>query len=205
MYNSYKVVISGCARVGKNLFARSAVKYFKSLGINAKEYSFAHELKKECNPFTLLNFGISAFTEDHEEKKIIRPLLLCVGTQMWRNLDANHWIKKVDEAINNDPYPHVAVLSDGRFENEIEWANKNGTSIHLTRTNNGILIPPNNQDEQLNDPICKMKCNWHYQWETFGENFENIGYYSVETFLKEIFPPNQISQWQNDFSIPTQN
>lgn len=205
MIKSYRFTVSGVARCGKNLFARSSVKYFRSLGINSKEYSFARELKKECDPFTLLNFGISAFTENDEEKKIIRPLLLCVGTQMWRNLDVDHWVKKVDEAINNEPYPHIAVLSDGRFSNEIEWSNKNGTSIHLTRTNNGIPVPPNNPDEEFNDPICRMKCHWRHQWETFGSNFEESGYYNVANFLKEVFSPEQISQWQNDFPIPTQN
>lgn len=199
MSKSYKLAVSGVARCGKNLFARSAVKYLHSLGIAAKEYSFAHELKKECNPFTLLNFGISAFTENDEEKKIIRPLLLCVGTQMWRNLDINHWVKKVDEVIDNDPYPHIAVLSDGRFENEINWSNKNGTSIHLTRTNNGIPVPPNNADEQYNDPICRIKCNWKHQWETFGNNYEELGYYSVKTFFDQIFDENQIKTWQKLF------
>ena len=205
MVNSYKVTISGVARCGKNLSARSAVKYFREFGIFAKEYSFAYELRKECNPFTLLSFGISAFTENDDEKKIIRPLLLCVGTQMWRNLDVDHWVKKVDEAINNDPHPHIAVLSDGRFSNEIEWSNKNGTSIHLTRTNNGIPVPPNNKDEQENDPLVKNLCKFHHSWETFGSGFEDSGYYSVANFLKEAFSPEQISQWQNDFPIPTQN
>lgn len=203
MFSSYRFLISGVARSGKSTFSRSTVRYFNSLGIRTKEYSFASELKKECDLFTLLNFGISAFTENDAEKKIIRPLLLCVGTQIWRNLDVDHWIKKVDAAIEDFPYPHIAVLGDGRFSNEIEWAQKNGIAIHLSRTNGGILVPPNNKDEEENDPICSSLANHQFSWETFGDNFEEMSYYSVSEYLKKIFPPEQISKWQNDFPIQT--
>lgn len=203
MNNYYRLVISGVARSGKNLMARSIIRFLTGKGISAKEYAFATELRKELNPLTTLNLGISAFTQDEAEKKIVRPLLMVWGTDIWRKLDENHWVKKIDAAIQNDAHPHIAVVSDGRFENEIKWAQKNGYVIHLERRQDGKIVPPNNSDEEKNDPIVKKLANFNHIWETFGEDFDNLGYYDTVNLLNKIFPPEQIQTWQQDFPIPT--
>lgn len=196
---SYVLAVSGVARCGKNLFAASLVRILVDLGINAKEYSFAKELKSEVNPLTLLNLGISAFTENDDEKAIIRPLLLTWGTDVWRKLDPNHWIQKVEKAIKDSDFPHVAVISDSRFDNECLWTQKNGYVIHLERTNDGKVFPPNNKDEQQNDPIVKKLANYCHSWETFGDDNINMGYYNVRELFHRIFSQEQITTWQKDF------
>jgi len=196
--HSYTILVGGCARTGKSLMGRCILRFLAENNICAKEYAFANELKKECNPFTLLNLGISSFTEDDDEKPIIRSLLRCWGTDIWRKLDKDHWIKKVELAIKNDSTPHIAVINDGRFENEVLWAQKSGFVIHLERTIGGEILPPNNKDEQENDPIVKELANYRHVWPTFGDDHANLGYYNVSELMRMLFA-DQINTWQKDF------
>ena len=65
--------ISGVARSGKDTLANNFVKIFKHLGIKAKRYAFADELKREVKPFLKKHSGLDSFTQDDEVKKMIRP------------------------------------------------------------------------------------------------------------------------------------
>ncbi len=195
---SYILAVSGVARCGKNLFASSLIRILNEAGIETKEYSFAKELKKEVNPLTALNLGISAFTEDDKEKAIIRPLLLCWGTDVWRKLDENHWVKKVEDVIKNSTVPHIAVVTDARFENECLWAQRNGFVFHVEKLKDGKVLPPNNKDEEKNDPIVKNLANYRHIWQTFGDDHANLGYYNVRELVNSLFS-DKIPAWQKDF------
>ena len=198
---SFILGIAGYARCGKNSMARALEKVFSEKSILTKEYAFASELKKELNPLTTLNLGISTFTEDDKEKKIIRPLLICWGTQIWRELDTDHWVKKVDESIQNATFPHIALVTDVRFENESSWVQeKGGTILHLTRTIDGKPIEAGSLDEAKNDPIVKNKSNYCYEWGTFGDNFEQECYYKAKELVEKLFSEN-IPVWQKYFPI----
>ena len=77
--------LAGYARSGKNSFA-------DFIGDNSKSISFAYALRKELDNFLIEKLGISAFTEDPKEKEIVRPLLVCWGTEIMRNqIDQDHW------------------------------------------------------------------------------------------------------------------
>lgn len=199
--NNFRISIAGNGRVGKNSLTSCFKKLFAAKNILAKEYSFAAQLKRELYPLLLLNFGISAFTEEDKDKKFIRPLLIQYG-QMWRQKDENHWIDKVQEQIENDPVPHIVLNNDTRFENERDWAQKNGIVIHLTRyDNSGEPFPPVSEDEKILDPILKKTSNYQFSWDSLGENSPEL-YYKAEQLFEQIFSP-YISTWQQDFPIQT--
>jgi hypothetical protein len=200
---SFILGIAGYARCGKNSMARAISKVLVEKGILVKEYAFASELKKELNPLTTLNLGISTFTEDNKEKKIIRPLLICWGTQVWRELDEDHWVKKVDQVIKNDPLPHVAIITDVRFPNESSWVKENnGFVLHLSRTVNNQLIEAGSLDETKYDPLVKAMSDYCYEWGTFGDSFEEKCYYKAKDLIEEIFAEN-LTEWQKEYQITT--
>ena len=93
----YKIIgIGGNARSGKDTLGSYFVKILADQGIKAKTYSFANELKKSVDDFLIREIGISAFTEDEGEKKIIRPFLVFWGTDIMRKINDNVWVEKIE-------------------------------------------------------------------------------------------------------------
>ncbi len=203
---NYIIGITATKRSGKDSLCKGMIDVFADKGILAKRYAFADELKKELNPLFLLNSGVSAFTEDEVEKELVRPTLIAYGTGFWRKKDPYHWLKKVESAIKKDKQPHIAIIPDVRFpEDEGKWVKDNGFLIHLTRFDDDCACcPPAGEDEAFNDPILKKMSNYCHEWETFGEDNLVQCYYHARWIVDSIFT-DKISQWQNDFPIPTQN
>lgn len=158
--------IGGVARCGKDTMANHIVSELISLGKTAKRYSFAKALRDECDRFLIETVGISAYTEDPEHKKIIRPFLVFWGTDFRRKLNEKVWIEKIRDQIEEDGVDY-AVISDVRFENETEFVHsKNGFMLHLSRKDNGNLVPPANETEAENDPKVHANSNYLITWET---------------------------------------
>ena len=128
----YKIIgIAGNARSGKDTLGENFVKILADQGIKAKRYSFAHELKKSVDDFLIREIGISAFTEDEEEKKIIRPFLVFWGTDMMRKINNNIWVEKIESSLYDN---HVNIITDLRFDNELQWIKDNkGLSVLIKR------------------------------------------------------------------------
>tara|TARA_R110000796_G_scaffold164018_3_gene280959 strand:+ start:949 stop:1548 length:600 start_codon:yes stop_codon:yes gene_type:complete len=142
----HKIIgISGNARSGKDTLGRNMVSILSDSGIKAKTFSFAHELKKSVDGFLLEQLGISAFTEDSDEKKIIRPFLVNWGTEIMRKKDSEHWIKSIEKKLSEDC---VNIITDVRFENELDWVKeKDGLSVFLSRKG---IAPANSYEEENN-------------------------------------------------------
>jgi len=157
------ISISGNARSGKDTLAKNMSSILEEVGIKTKIVSFANELKESVNEFLLEQTGISAFTEDDEEKKIIRPFLVCWGTDVIRKIDDNTWINKLEENLCSDS---VNIITDLRFENELKWVQKNkGLSVFIERDG----IEPANEYEETNNLLLKESVDLNF---TFG-NFED--------------------------------
>lgn len=142
----HKIIgISGNARSGKDTLGRNMVSILSDSGIKAKTFSFAHELKKSVDGFLIEQLGISAFTEDSDEKKIIRPFLVNWGTEIMRKKDSEHWIKSIEKKLSDNC---VNIITDVRFENELDWVKeKNGLSVFLSREG---IAPANSYEEENN-------------------------------------------------------
>jgi hypothetical protein len=139
------ISISGNARCGKDTLGNNIVSILEDLGIKAKTLSFAYELKSSVDSFLLEQTGISAFTDDDTEKSIIRPFLVCWGTDVMRSIDNNIWINKLEESLSTDS---VNIITDLRFENELDWIkSEKGFSIMLKRDG----IKPANDYEEVNN------------------------------------------------------
>lgn len=157
------ISISGNARSGKDTLAKNMSSILEEVGIRTKIVSFANELKESVNEFLLEQTGISAFTEDDEEKKIIRPFLVCWGTDVIRKIDDSTWINKLEENLCSDS---VNIITDLRFENELKWVQEiKGLSVFIERDG----VEPANEYEKTNNLLLKESVDLNF---TFG-NFED--------------------------------
>lgn len=167
--------ISGNATVGKDSYCHALIDLLSAHGISAERFAFADELKYETDEFLKSSLGISSFTTNIEEKKLIRPFLVWWGTDFRRNLDDSHWINKVNNKIKDDNI--VYIITDVRYQNEFEWLkNNNGLSIFLDRVVHGFdsenmpcKIQPGNEYEQVNNKWLKSQADITTVWQTIKD------------------------------------
>lgn len=161
----YKIIsISGNARCGKDTMGKNFSSALSEMGIKAKTVSFANELKESVNSFLLEQTGISAFTEDDEEKKIIRPFLVCWGTDVMRRIDDDTWINRLEKNLCNKS---VNIITDLRFINELNWVkSNNGFSIMLEREG----IEPANDYEKSNNHQISKEVDLNFSVGNFKDN-----------------------------------
>jgi uridine kinase len=184
--------ISGVARSGKDTLGAQICTILRERNIKCRTTSFANALKQECNEFLTKTIGISAFTQDDEEKKIIRPLLVTWGTHVRRKLDENVWVKSVENTLSDD---EVVIICDVRFPNELDWVKKiGGYSIYVERQDSdGNLIRPANQDEKENTVPLKSLCSTSITWPTISDEQWLVAIaYEV---LNETVPASEFEKW----------
>ena len=198
--------ISGVARSGKDSLANNLVMIFETLGIKAKRYAFADELKREVQSFLMQKTGLDSFTQNDEQKKMVRPFLVAYGTNIRRALNKNCWIDTLKEFISKD---EIAIISDVRYENEADWIQENGFLIHLARVaKSGEFIQPANIEEAETDPILQKKANLSYVWQTVEGN-ENVNSpFTLEQYcwaiFEQCFSQEEIMKWQTTYSLSKQ-
>ena len=182
--DQYKLIgIAGFARTGKDSLASMLKPLLEEDSYKCKISSFAHHLKKDLDSFLQLRLGISAFTEDPKEKEIIRPLLVCWGTEVVRNkINKDHWIQKMSSTCAvNKLYGAKTIIPDVRFQNEVEWIHSlDGATIYIERKGVG----PVNSDEEKYTKKLKKMCKFSFYWDNL-KDFECSGLKLVKTFLND--------------------
>ena len=160
----YKIIgIGGNARPGKDTLGSYFVKILADQGIKAKTYSFANELKKSVDDFLIREIGISAFTEDEGEKKIIRPFLVFWGTDIMRKINDNVWVEKIEPLMYDS---HVNIITDLRFINELNWIKEHkGLSVLIKREG----IEPANEYEKTNNEKISQEVDSNFEMGNFKD------------------------------------
>lgn len=128
--------IAGAARAGKDTLCRT----IEFILPNTVQMAFAHAVKLEADPICLAKHSISAFTEDPEEKKIIRPILIEVGHGR-RQGDPEIWIKKLADQIDAKLPTRNIVVTDVRYANEADMIHSKGGIIIFIQRNAQADIP----------------------------------------------------------------
>jgi len=167
--------ICGFARSGKDSFANFLHSCFPQ---TIKKASLAYELKKDLDSFLISKIGISAFTEEPEQKEIIRPLLISWGTDVIRNnFSKTYWIEKIDKkVVENFNSGFITVIPDVLFKNEIEWVKQNGISIYIQRQGCFPVGAIENETAEL-----KNMANYVFEWSKM-KDFERSGLKMVKDF-----------------------
>jgi len=184
MINSSNIIgISGFARTGKDALASILQKILSQGGFPTKITSFAYALKEEVDPFLKSKLNISAFTEDPEEKEIVRPLLVCWGTEIIRNqIDMSYWVNKISKTCKENQEKGVkTIIPDVRFDNEVEWIHQQGgTTIYIEREG----VKPINNDEKVYTKKLKKMCKFSFFWDNL-QDFDHTGPEEVKKFLND--------------------
>ena len=190
--------ISGYARSGKDTFGEALVRILKQYGIKAKTYALATQLKKDITFLTESDFGISAFTLNDDEKKIIRPLLVGYG-EAWRKANADHWVNVLFDSIKEN-FEFFPIITDIRYENEANFIlNNNGFLLNINRSlSSEEFIGPANEEEKLNGPKVKQKASFDLCWGTISD--QKLIDEVVESFIISILG-DKIDLWKATFSL----
>ena len=188
--NNMKIIgVSGFARSGKDLFARVAQNVLEKQGFKIEKYALAYELKNDLKDLIYNKVGIDVFTENTEEKNIIRPLLVAYGDVMRKVSMGKYWTNKIEQKIKQSN-ADVIFITDIRYdvyaEDECTWLqNKQGGKlVHITKfkqqpmpsgrrfSKNKIVKIYNsaaNDHEMLNDPKVKLKADCAFEWEDYSD------------------------------------
>ena len=160
----YKIIgIAGNAGSGKDTLGENFEKILTEQGIKAQRLSFAFELRKSLDKFLVQETGISAFTKDKKEKDLIRPLLVCWGTDIMRELNDNIWIEKIEPSLYDN---QVNIITDLRFPNELKWIkDKGGFSLLIKRDG----IKPANEYEELHNKNMAKEVDLEFQIGNFDD------------------------------------
>jgi hypothetical protein len=199
MIDKPKTIIGICgnARCGKDTMAELIQEVLADIGIKSKKINLADSLKDELRDFVDQTLGIDVYTNNTEEKNIIRPLLVTWGTHVRRKLDENIWLKKAVEKMKDEC---VYIVPDIRYPNEMDWLRQhNSYCIFIDRIDGDILIPPANDDEASNNPILKASSDFQLTWQTVGdENKKMLKQIAIEVIEKTV-DDEQIKLWTQTF------
>lgn len=207
------VGICGVATAGKDTFFALLRDYLKPHGIHVQRFALADKLKDEIDPYLKEQFGISAWTMNPEEKKLIRPSLVAHGYVRRMQSKGTHWTKQLEGPImkvldkGEIPIPGqltiLPVVTDIRYaeyeEDEIYWVRKfGGKLVYITRYVNKTVIgkeasevvrdfvQPPNEDERRNDPKLRAQADYVIEWDTVAKpTLENLGEH-IENFIKAL-------------------
>lgn len=177
--------VTGFARSGKDTFYQQSSKILSKA--KCFRYAFADALKEESDEFLKKHVGISAFTEDPEDKELIRPFLVTYGTELRRKLDPSCWISKVESMIeknHNNSSENFIFITDVRFENEAQWVKSiGGAIVNVTREG----IKPANQDEHIQSALIAKYVDLHIMWPTYKPGSMSQSHSLLFPVLKKNF------------------
>ena len=187
--------IGGLARSGKDTLAINLAKTIKEdWQIDVQIFSLADSLKEKINPFINKEFGISAFSEDTEDKKIIRPILVAYGEAMKTKYGQNIWFSKVADNIEQAMHDNkiFPIISDVRFDFEVKLIQDNsGQVIHITKQGN----KPPNEIEAINDPLVSSSSNLTHTWPLYSPDLMDECR-SHADILWQIIKENHEEKWK---------
>lgn len=185
--SNHKIIgITGVSRSGKDTFCLQALGFLAKKGIKCMKKSFADKLKKDLIPICNGPVGINPFTEDPEQKEIIRPLLVAYGTDVMRRLDKDCWIRQLDHDLEICRELKITpIITDVRYPNEIDWLQQElgGVCVHISR----IGIRSANKEERKNNPILKSKADYCLRWPTYGRKNLEKGRRKVNFVMNKIY------------------
>jgi hypothetical protein len=155
--------IAGLARSGKDTLANNLAEVIaEDWGCDVKIFSFADELKRQLDKFLIKHYDISAFTENTEEKKVIRDLLVCHGETMKKFYSNTIWADFVLKSIDRKKY--FPIISDARFDFEVKRLQDCGAGvIHIQKIGN----EPPNEIEAVNDPLVSELSDLRHSWPEY--------------------------------------
>ncbi len=157
--------IGGLARAGKDTLAKHLSDIIsEDMGFNVKILSFADQIKWQVKDICCDNYGISPYTQNTEEKKIVRDILVCHGETMKKLHGETIWADLIIEKIKKSKEKIFAIIPDVRFDYEVKSVKDNeGSVIHIQKIGN----KPPNEIEAKNDPLVQKVADICHSWPVY--------------------------------------
>lgn len=192
--------ITGLARSGKDTLAKNLSEIIKEdFDIEVKIYSFALPIR--CQVANLLEdyYHISPFTEDSDEKLIIRPLLVAHAEQMKKQWGEDFWLQELMTKIEEDRCGDkkiFPIISDVRFVPEAETVKaKNGQVVHISKIGNA----PPNEIEAENDPLVRQCSDLQHSWPAYDlDEIHQCKYHAQ--ILWQMLKQTQGDEWKKIYT-----
>lgn len=146
MEKSNKLVLglAGYARTGKDMVGTTIMNLCKPGTV--KIVKLASYLRKVLAEEKSLPKGINIYSEDPNMKKKARPFLVKKAQEL-RKEDPDFFVKKLTEEIINDASDSIYIITDVRYENEVDYLSEifpNFEFIVLHRKN---AVPATEEEE----------------------------------------------------------
>ncbi|MEK6883127.1 MAG: hypothetical protein AABY22_26110 [Nanoarchaeota archaeon] len=202
MNKSLIIGIGSHTKVGKTTFA-NLFKELLSAELPDREVvilSFATQLRKELNHWTIKEYNIDLYSCPPEEKELIRPIMAGHGKIKRFFSKGTHYTELLEHKIKTDyDIEHdnpIYIIDDFRYcskvsgyENDEDvWIKKNGgVTVYLDRydtipensyfdfTNKGYITPAND-DERENSYVIKQCADYKLEWPTTNNKQERMKY-----------------------------
>lgn len=157
--------IGGLARSGKDTLAKHLSDIIsKNMDVEVKILSFADQIKWQVKDICNDNYGISPYTDNTEEKKIVRDILVCHGETMKRLHGETIWADLIINKIKKSKEKIFPIIPDVRFDYEVSTVQKEGGAvIHISKMGN----QPPNDTEAKNDPLVQKNANLTHTWPSY--------------------------------------
>ena len=211
--HKYKfVAFAGIAGAGKNFWAERLKKTLESKGKKVAMVGFATALKEGLDPHLQKYLGISAFTENKQEKSIIRPFLIQEGMlkrglsngQFWADIvfSQNYLVdgqpSSIDRAVRilGKCHADYVLITDYRFNrfknDEGHQVRANGGKIiYVERLDqNGEPVKPSIPEEIENDPYLRQNVDYLLRSKDERvmsvDEIESQSRYHINNILKDV-------------------
>jgi hypothetical protein len=170
------------------------IQAMNKLNSKVKIYTFADILKTDiCINMLGLTYDQCYGTDDNknemtnivwDDKKLsARDVMQVVGTDIFRKLDTNVWVRSTINKIIRDK-PDLAVITDCRFPNEVDSIKQSGGKV-IRLTRNPF------QSDHLSETVLDKD---NYDWSNFDYVVENSDvslldqFTQIKKLLEEILP-----------------
>ena len=187
--------ISGVARAGKDTLASCLKKIIeKEFDCEVEIVSLAKQLKSDLDKLIACNFNFQVYTEDNQEKELIRPILVAYGEAMKNKWGKNVWVKKLHESLKSRKDKKFYIIADIRFDFEADFFadERDAFLIHISKEGNEI---PTNEIEKINDPLVKEKCHVSHIWPKYHPDQMQLCDSHAE-ILWQMVPQKAKDEWK---------
>jgi hypothetical protein len=154
--------LAGHARAGKDSLGKALIEVFKTeYHIPAKRFSIAGDyIRKDLNDLIQSKTNISLYTQDDNEKTLLRPIMVEYGRLMRNTTEGRYFIEHLQgnkEFRNNN----ISIITDMRYteypKDEIFWLKNEmkGLLVYIEREG----LNPANEFERINNEIIKREAD----------------------------------------------
>ena len=165
------ILISGCARAGKDTFADAFCAAVVCAGFTAKKVSLAEPIK-------------ALIAEIEKENGVYigknRRLLQWIGTEWGRSIDSDLWLKALKNKITKLQEDYI-VVPDVRFPNEAEFGKEKGIERVFIKADLLVRLERGAENNRLGHVSEEMATDMNKQdgwpgWTYFENNSDINGF-----------------------------